>query len=663
MEKFLKNEKPKVILLVSGIAVAVGLVVMMSWLFNIRQILSLVPEGATMKFNTALSFFLAGISLAVSLLEERRILLINKILQITIFLIALITLLEYLLGDLFHLDTLLADDPYSGNMPGRMSPATAFSFLALALSFWGIHARKMWIKLATQYILLVIMFLSLVAIVSYFLLVPGESKILFFNSMAFHTAFLFLLLAAAASLKNHQLGFTGMFFGEQTGSNIMRFLLPFLVLFPVGLSFTFLKLTQDGLLAIDFGIVLYTVIFIFFSIIYVSVIASGLNRNDLERLRLEASLRETNQELSYFQQALDKSSIVAITDARGILTYVNDAFCEISRYKREELIGKTHKIINSGYHSKEFFQDLWETIRSGRVWTGEIKNQAKDGTHYWLHTSIVPFRNESGRVYQYLAIRQDITRRKKAEALLSSQYVQKLEQKNKELEQFAYIASHDLQEPLRTLTNSVLLLEEEYSDQLDDEALRCIDYMGAASARMRELIKGLLDYSRIGREKELSTFRLNDLIIDLMRDLDYQIQNSDATFDIGDLPEIHGYKIEIRLLFQNLISNAIKFRKPEVAPHVKIRAVADESYWQFSVADNGIGIEEEYADKIFLIFQRLHNRSQYEGTGIGLSHCQKIVEIHGGRIWVKSEPGEGSTFYFTIPIEIHEKKTELHLIN
>lgn len=227
-----------------------------------------------------------------------------------------------------------------------------------------------------------------------------------------------------------------------------------------------------------------------------------------------------------------------------------------------------------------------------------------------------------------------------------------LASKNKELEQFAYVASHDLQEPLRTTSSFVELLRKQYQGKLDGNADKYIDYVVQASDRMKTLIKDLLDYSRIGREKEYKSVDVNKLVKETISDLDKVLKESHGKVHVGELPVINAFPTELKLLFQNLVSNSIKFRRKGLPPDININAVQDDGQWIFSVSDNGIGIEEQYRQRIFIIFQRLHNRSEYEGSGIGLAHCKKIAELHGGRIWVDSIPGEGSTFFFSISSEV-----------
>jgi signal transduction histidine kinase len=229
-----------------------------------------------------------------------------------------------------------------------------------------------------------------------------------------------------------------------------------------------------------------------------------------------------------------------------------------------------------------------------------------------------------------------------------------LASQNKELEQFAYITSHDLKEPLNTISGLIVLLLDEYEDKLDEDGKMSLNFINESSLRMKSLIDSLLEYSRLGKIKEYNPINTTHLIEAIKVDLGSMISKSNAKVSSKNLPVITGSEIEIRLLFQNLISNGIKFIDANTTPNIMISCIktedeASKKYWQFAVTDNGIGIPENYQDRIFAIFQRLHNREKFEGTGIGLAHCKKIVESHGGKIWLTSKEGIGTTFYFTIP--------------
>jgi PAS domain S-box-containing protein len=428
-----------------------------------------------------------------------------------------------------------------------------------------------------------------------------------------------------------------MVFKKNEGGRLLRYVAPVAVL---GTILLLCYIINDE---VNYGMIALATVTGFIALGSVLWIVNQLNNADLEKKRIADQLTFTNLELTQFKYALDESSLVSITNEKGIITNSNNKFYEISKYTREELIGKTHSVVNSGFHPKSFFEDLWGNISNGDVWTGKIKNKAKDGTFFWLQTTIIPFKNEDGVIYQYLSIGNDIT---ETSPLIVENEALKL--KNKELEEFAYIASHDLQEPLRTVSSMVEVLQEEHLESLNQQAIFSLNFISEATVRMRDLIKGLLDYSRIGGNKQLEKVDLGELIIVLRKDLEVSINDKKAIITVDAMPVLNGYYTELRLLLQNLISNSLKFQKKDTYPEITLSAKDIGNKWKISIKDNGIGISEKNNKKVFTIFQRLNNRGDYEGTGIGLAHCEKIVQMHGGEIWVDSKIDEGSTFYFTI---------------
>ena len=224
-----------------------------------------------------------------------------------------------------------------------------------------------------------------------------------------------------------------------------------------------------------------------------------------------------------------------------------------------------------------------------------------------------------------------------------------LEERNKELLHFNHIASHDLQEPLRTINSFSNLIIRRHSDELDETIKEYLGFIEKSSIRMKRLIQGLLNYSRIGNTKTLEEINCQKLLKGIQLDLLASIKENQALLNIDKMPTVVGYKLELRQLFQNLISNALKFRNTGKKPIIDISCKKSNNKNIFCIKDNGIGIEQEYQKKIFDIFQRIHHRNSYEGTGIGLAVCKKIVDLHQGDIWIESKPGEGSSFFFSIP--------------
>lgn len=367
----------------------------------------------------------------------------------------------------------------------------------------------------------------------------------------------------------------------------------------------------------------------------------------LEQRKLAKAQNALVHDVRMIESAFNAHSIVAITDKSGKIRYVNEKFCLVSKYSAGELIGQDHCIVNSGYHPKEFMKDLWVTITQGQVWRGEIKNRAKDGTYYWVDTTIVPFLDSDGLPYQYVGIRTEVTNYKQLEHKMEEQ-VAELARSNDELEQFAYVVTHDLQEPLRAINSFVQLLKKYCDQQLDERARELITHAVAGTNRMQILIDDLLTYAQVNACQTLAEIDCELLLDNVLTDLSVIVGECNAVVTHDKLPVIQGIRFQFIQLFTNLINNALKFRRDQL-PQIHVGVEENQSEWIFSVTDNGIGIEEQYLDRIFRVFQRLHSRREYAGTGIGLAICKKVVEHHGGKIWVKSVPGIGSSFYFTIP--------------
>jgi PAS domain S-box-containing protein len=407
-------------------------------------------------------------------------------------------------------------------------------------------------------------------------------------------------------------------------------------------------------------------------------------RDVTERKRAE----ETIQRVNAYNRSLIEASLdpLVTINPDGTISDVNAATVRVTGYSREDLIGT--------YFSNYFTEPARakagykRVFRDGTVRDYELQIRHRNGHVTPVLYNAAVFRDGNGNVAGVFAAARDITEQKRAEEALMRAYNelddrvkertaellvanQHLEQEitrhkatadelgrkseelarsNLELQQFAYVASHDLQEPLRAISGFTELLEKRYKGHIDEKADKYIHFIVDGTRQMDQIIHDLLAYSRVQtRAQEFGLTDTNKALDQALSNLHSSIQARGAVITQDPLPQIHADSTQITLVFQNLIGNALKFQKPGTTPRIHISAGRENDVWRFSVTDNGIGIEPRFADRIFMIFQRLHAKGEYEGTGIGLAICKRVVERHGGAIAVESEPGAGSTFSFTIP--------------
>lgn len=373
-------------------------------------------------------------------------------------------------------------------------------------------------------------------------------------------------------------------------------------------------------------------------------------------------LDDQRNELADFKKSLDESSIVAITDKEGTIIYVNDKFCKISKYSREELMGQNHRILKSGYHPDSFYTGMWKVISDGRVWHGDIKNKAKDSSFYWVRTTITPFTRKDGKPERYIAIRTDITSQKKNEEELAMA-LEETKKSDVLKEEFFSMITHELKTPLTPIIGHCgMLKESNLLGELNATQLKSVNDIERNSVRLEHLIEDILDAQKLDLGKMLfnkKSFQIDEFMKNMESDLsslmkDKQIefvsQNSINTTITSD-------ENRIKQVMDNLVKNAVDF-VPKKTGRIEIGAELENSEIVFHIKDNGIGIPKDKQHNLFKKFYQVDTstKRKHGGTGLGLVICKGIVDGLGGDLWVESDEGKGTIFYFSIPI-YHEKIT------
>jgi PAS domain S-box-containing protein len=381
--------------------------------------------------------------------------------------------------------------------------------------------------------------------------------------------------------------------------------------------------------------------------------------------QVEEKLRKSEQQLSLiYNCTTDMMLLISVepVDDDFIFRFVSANKSYMNTLKsynidttEDELTGKTINEAMSGIlkldqvYADKVYDNYSRAARSKVPVTYEEALEQPGVGRFYSETTLTPIFDDNARCTHLLYVCRDITQRKLAEEEIARQRVE-LNRSNEELQQFAYVASHDLQEPLRMVGCFVQLLEKKYKNSLDNDANEYINFTVDGVRRMQSLIQGLLEYSRIStRDYQYSPTDFNRIVQYAKANLMISIEDNHAVINNSELPVLKADENQMIRLVQNLLSNAIKYRREE-APIINISARETENEWIFSVQDNGIGIKEEYFERIFNIFQRLHTREIYSGEGLGLAICKKIIERHQGRIWLESEPGRGTTFFFSLPL-------------
>lgn len=381
---------------------------------------------------------------------------------------------------------------------------------------------------------------------------------------------------------------------------------------------------------------------------FIDLVTSGVAEATVKSVHGDAAMSLVDERFRLAFEAAPTGLVMV--DAQGLIVFANAELERLFGYRREELIGKPIELVvpAAAREAHRKHRSAYGDLPTSRMMGAgrDLNGLRKDGSEFPVEIGLNPSRSR-GQL-SVLAVIADITERKRTqEALVTKMW--ELQRSNEDLEQFAYVASHDLQEPLRMVVSYTTLLSERYRARLDEKADKFIRYAVEGATRMQRLVADLLAYSRVGSQgKPLKPVSAQAIVARTIEGMRAAIDEAGAELRCGPLPTVSADDIQLAQLFQNLIGNALKFHADR-PPRISIGAKSVDGKWLFSIEDNGIGIEKEHSERIFQMFQRLHERGKYEGSGIGLAIAKKIVERHRGRIWFESQPGIGSTFFFTMP--------------
>ncbi len=372
-------------------------------------------------------------------------------------------------------------------------------------------------------------------------------------------------------------------------------------------------------------------------------------------LKLNVQVMENLKKLSHLKFALDETSLVTITDRDGTITDVNSKFCKVSQYSRDELIGKNHRILKSGYHDQKFFENLWKTISSGKVWKGDIKNKAKDGSFYWAWTTIIPFLGDDGTPKEYIAIRTDITFLKKNEEDLIDT-ISDLKKSKLLKDEFVSMITHELKTPLTPIKGYCEMLKDFNFGTLTKEQIHYVEKIHSSAVILERLISDLLDVQKIDMGKmsfKIKSFDVGNFLDELQQDYSHLMKNRGIEFVVINSVKttLKTDQFRLRQILENMIRNSVDFVPPKTGK-IEVGVKQENGKMIFHVKDNGIGIQKEKQQNIFKKFYQAdtsHTR-KHGGTGLGLAICKGIVDGLGGKIWFESEPRKGTTFSFVIPL-------------
>ncbi|HEX3014488.1 MAG TPA: ATP-binding protein, partial [Methanobacterium sp.] len=604
---------------------------------------------APTSLTTSISFIFVGIS--IILLKGRNNSQNKKIVQILSFIIiiiAILTILDYTISYMVGSGFIQYIVGIQNITKYRIPLVTSISLLLTGIALLTIDNNP-YKKFDISHILMGIVGLLFYLIIIGFIYQSSITDFPNTTAPSVYGAIMFMLIVLSIIFSRPDKGIIEILISERVSGAFGRTLIPAIILLPLIIGGIRILGENAGLYDTNFGVAImaFSTTVILFLIILGSI--KSLDHVDVLRLKAEANLRKSAAEIEdlYNNAPCGYHSL----DKNGDFIRVNNTELFWLGYSREEVIGKNFADLISKNSQKLFESNYNKFIKKGYVNDLEFEMIRKDGTILPIILNATVVKDPEGNFISSRSTLFDITELKQSEKT-RERLIKELERSNEDLKSFAYVASHDLQEPLRTISSYAQLLRRRYEDKLDKDADDFINYMINGANRMQNLIKGLLEYSHVDTQSNpFKEFESADALKNALDNLKNSIEESNAEISYNQLPMIFGDFNQISRVFQNLIGNAIKYRKNNEIPKINVKTKKEEGSYIFSIRDNSIGMKKEDTCKIFEKFKRLHGVSEYSGSGIGLAVVKRIIERHGGQIWVESELGKGSTFYFTIPFK------------
>ena len=637
----------------AAFSIVVGGAVFAGWAFGIETLKVILPGQVAMKANASVAFVACGVSLwclaAESASGLRR--KAGRGFALLAGLIGLLTLSEYIFGCNLGIDLLLFPEKAGAIgtfSPGRMAPLAAMNFVLLSLALLLLNFETRRGLRPAQILVLPAAAAAILTCREYLFGLQTFSGIASVTRAAVHGAVAFIALCAGILCVRPDRGVMKIAVSDTQGGSMWRRLFPMAIVVPALLGWLRLEAQEAGYFETEIWVALFATAT---AAVVAGVIwwyAESLDTTDRKRRTAEEQVQRASL---YARSLFDASLDPLVTISRkGKITDVNTATEQFTSMCREQLIGSDFS--EHFTEPEKARQGCQQAFEQGTVRDYPLAIRDKAGRTTDVLYNATVYKNPAGEIEGIFAAAREISERKRFE--------EELKRSNAELQQFAYVASHDLQEPLRMVASYTQLLAQRYLGKLDSDADEFIGFAVDGAKRMQNLIEDLLAYSRVGtREKEARLCESEQIARSALKNLSVAVEESGASIEIADLPEIKCDARQLETVLQNLIANAIKFRNKGKPCVIQISARQEGQNWIFWVKDNGVGIEPRHFERIFQVFQRLCTREEYPGNGIGLAICKKNVERHHGRIWLESQAGAGTTFYFTIPVTAAEIQKEV----